>query len=525
MLIFRVIQSSSYINQPGFYLIPDNWDDWFEYEISYWLYDNYGKNDRIGRVKIAKKNQTERNTNLPTEFSTLGNNYVSVGFNRDYYVNLKAIECREEILKSLNDMAYNLEIYEEVKNMQVTRVALMREYSETRLKGEIHRMALGAAILTNYDFKYILPSVNPLTNENVEMSFEVKRRVKPFSNIHVIIGKNGIGKTTIIKNMIFSLEYHAEIEIVGRIKDDSGIKFANIVFVSFSAFDMPIMEGDFSNECPIKYNFVGLIKESPQKGKTVKSVQVLSEEFVEYSFNFYLDSSKMRLWKETIEILKSDNTFVEQKIDTWINDTLKNQWIKEIEDNSSEHEKISVDLKIEKLKKKHKEKVLEQFKKLSSGHKIILLTLASLVDLVEEKTLVFLDEPEEHLHPPLVSAFIHALSNLLMYRNGVAIVATHSPVIVQEVPKKCVWILERSNEYVICRRPEIETYGENLGELTTEIFGYEVIKAGFHKELENAVSRSSTYEEAKDIFDNQLGKEAKSILRAYMYDKEEQGEE
>lgn len=46
-----------------------------------------------------------------------------------------------------------------------------------------------------------------------------------------------------------------------------------------------------------------------------------------------------------------------------------------------------------------------------------------------------MDEPEEHLHPPLVAAFIRALSNLLTYRNGVGIVATHSPVIVQEVPK------------------------------------------------------------------------------------------
>ena len=113
------------------------------------------------------------------------------------------------------------------------------------------------------------------------------------------------------------------------------------------------------------------------------------------------------------------------------------------------------------------------------------------------------------------------MSNLLIYRNGVGIIATHSPVIVQEVPKKCVWILKRSGNYLIPRRPEIETYGENLGELTTEVFGYEVDSSGFHKELQEAVKISNTYEEAREIFNNQLGKEAKSILRAYMYDKEE----
>lgn len=44
-----------------------------------------------------------------------------------------------------------------------------------------------------------------------------------------------------------------------------------------------------------------------------------------------------------------------------------------------------------------------------------LLTLTKLVELVEEKTLVILDEPEEHLHPPLVSAFIRALSKLVSF--------------------------------------------------------------------------------------------------------------
>lgn len=36
-----------------------------------------------------------------------------------------------------------------------------------------------------------------------------------------------------------------------------------------------------------------------------------------------------------------------------------------------------------------------------------------------------------------LSLFIRALSNLLIYRNGVVIIATLSPVIVQEVPRKC----------------------------------------------------------------------------------------
>lgn len=48
---------------------------------------------------------------------------------------------------------------------------------------------------------------------------------------------------------------------------------------------------------------------------------------------------------------------------------------------------------------------------------------------------MLIDEPEGHLHPPLLSAFVRALSELLVNRNGVAIIATHSPVVLQEVPR------------------------------------------------------------------------------------------
>ena len=138
---------------------------------------------------------------------------------------------------------------------------------------------------------------------------------------------------------------------------------------------------------------------------------------------------------------------------------------------------------------------------------------------MEEKTLVILDEPEEHLHPPLVSAFIRALSQLLVYRNGVGVIATHSPVIVQEIPRKCVWMLRRAESELITERPRIQTFGENLGELTEEIFGYEVLNSGFHKMLKDESYKSDDYEDAVESFGGELGKEAKSLLKAYVYER------
>lgn len=98
------------------------------------------------------------------------------------------------------------------------------------------------------------------------------------------------------------------------------------------------------------------------------------------------------------------------------------------------------------------------FKRLSSGHKIVLLTITRLVEAIEEKSLVLLDEPEGYLHPPLLSAFIRAISELLIYRNAVAIVATHSPVVLQEVPRSCVWKLRRTGTIAKAERLELESF-------------------------------------------------------------------
>jgi predicted ATP-dependent endonuclease of OLD family len=87
--------------------------------------------------------------------------------------------------------------------------------------------------------------------------------------------------------------------------------------------------------------------------------------------------------------------------------------------------------------------VVAAFNTLSSGHKIVLLTMTRLVELVEQRTLVLIDEPEAHLHPPLLSSFVRALSALLKRRNAVAIIATHSPVVLQETPRRPQrWLLE-----------------------------------------------------------------------------------
>ena len=175
------------------------------------------------------------------------------------------------------------------------------------------------------------------------------------------------------------------------------------------------------------------------------------------------------------------------------------------------------------LIQKQDEIIKNAFSRLSSGHKVVLLIISCCVDKLEEQSIVLLDEPENHLHPPLLSAFIRALSHLLVDRNGVAIISTHSPVVLQEVPSSCVWALYRSGDYLTAERLSVETFGTSIGTLTSEVFGLEVTDSGFHKLLCDAVERNDDYDSIVDEFEDKLGSEARVLLRTLLATKKQRG--
>ena len=61
--------------------------------------------------------------------------------------------------------------------------------------------------MTPYKFSYFPDGEVDVLDENVtELEFKVEHEKMPPSNIHVLIGKNGVGKTTLLKDMISALE-------------------------------------------------------------------------------------------------------------------------------------------------------------------------------------------------------------------------------------------------------------------------------------------------------------------------------
>jgi predicted ATPase len=478
------------------YLVEDQWDDWFRYSTMYdlWIINEKEEKLYMGKVKIGqdKMEDNQRRPNIPTKFNQLDEMFFSLGQSDYYYENIKKLgnDLRMEILIDLKDIAYNDKIFDKYIRRNVTQVSLMRDFTDRTVKEQFKRIAKGGARLTPYSFKYLAAVGKNLDIEPMELSFDVKPQSLPPTNIHVLIGRNGVGKTYLIRNMIKSIVYSKNSDDYGCFisNEDSPDIFSNVILVSFSAFDSLL---DIKKP-KIQYIRIGLPTNNEEKD--------LANFFVG-SLLPCLTGIKKDLLIRTIEILKSDPIF-----------------------NESGIVELCAESKLytKEEKKDFEDKSRKLFNRLSSGHKIIILTVTKLIQKVEEKTLVFLDEPEEHLHPPLLASFVRALSELLIDRNGVAIIATHSPVILQEVPNKCVWKLRRNGEVAKAERLQIESFGGSIEELTSEVFGLEVTHSGYHKFLEQAVEKYGNYETIINEFNGQLGMEAKDLLKTLIMLKNEE---
>ncbi|WP_156318112.1 AAA family ATPase [Porphyrobacter sp. AAP60] len=473
-------------------LIYNDWDDWFTYETKFGVRytDQSSRTFHLGWVKIGHAGQSkeERRTEIPKTFSQLPEGFFSVGLSGDYYSDIVNLGIAEIYFPAMHDMAYDLTIYENYKDEDVAKISLFRSMDTSRLKTRYNRLAHGDVELTPYNFKYTFPPRDERqVGRTCVLDFSVKPGSLPPTNVHVLIGRNGVGKTTTLNNMIEAIMAPASNS--GQFEIDSisgGEEFANLAAVTFSAFDSfdhKIDDADFHH--------IGLRGWKDDDGEKIPYLKHTSELVLDFvsAASSCLSGVKRERWARALATLSSDPLFAESGVSDLADTSLHfDDWDAEAKDI---------------------------FGGLSSGHAIVLLTITRLVQVVEEQTFVLLDEPEGHLHPPLLSAFIRALSELLISQNGVALVATHSPVVLQEVPSNCVWIINRSGRTIAASRPPLETFGEDVGRLTHAVFGLEITETGFHKIIrQKMVDEGWSLDQLLGEFEDQIGAEGMAVARS-----------
>ena len=130
------------------------------------------------------------------------------------------------------------------------------------------------------------------------------------------------------------------------------------------------------------------------------------------------------------------------------------------------------------------ENTKEVFLEKSTGVKFFLHSLLSLIAYTEENSIILFDEPENHLHPPFLSFMMNSFRTIIHRLHSVMLVATHSPIVLQETFSKNVFILRRQDNYLYFNHPQIETYGESFGLINSSVFNLNTDITNYHNVID-----------------------------------------
>jgi len=462
---------------PFFSLTKDSWNDYSTYSLfDLNFHESDEKTHNIGRIKILQKDSSS--TIIPNEFLKLDENYISLGQDISFYKNLLDIigESESEIvLEALNDIAWESNKAKDFEHKADYRNSLLRENSAHNALRFGRSIILNKNYTEDFSFKYVVNIDG--SNNPFEISVDFDEDDIIPGRIVGIIGRNAVGKTQLMGNLAKDLVQ------VGRkskksldCRDERFIGnrpiFNKVITVSYSAFDKFIRPSKPQRS----YNYCGIRNE---KGGI--SIKLLTESYKDNIIKIK-DLGREHLWVEyMIQILDSSNSI------------FKSFLKKEIESNEiSENDPLSF---------------------LSSGQSILAHFVTALVAKIQINTLVLFDEPETHLHPNAVASLFNVLNDLLRKYNSFAIIATHSPIVIQEIPSKRVILLTREKNSTIATKMEFETFGENISELTRHVFDTVSIP-NFYKKVLKKLSKTKSYDEVCELFDNNLSFNAKSFLLA-----------
>lgn len=502
---------------PSFVLEQDNWNDHSfqtQYHLSYHAPTPNGSVEAtlIGPVKILRRGQTKADVLLiTTDFQSLDERFCSVGQSLDYYERMRELgEVGKQAMAALRDVVAMPELVDNFREEQGWGTSLFRYQRD---EGERFRFLARGLVEGHYtkapedqqSFTFTMSgwqSQIVVDTRSGELSDFEKNRLP--ERVNVLVGRNGSGKSTLLARLarvaFGSPTERAELPLknLGKLEPE-GIGFPRIVTVAFSPFDSFKLPGsDDRNRVQIakdmqrgagRFSFIGLrdfVAEVDQANEALqlpdsdtsspiddrvaqtrlKSIEQLTEEFVGYR-------------RKITE--KNRQPLLEKALGKLEKGLFREEWAENAQSVTDDDARA-------------------WFHQCSTGHKITLLVVFGLVANLEANSLVLIDEPETHLHPPLLSAMMHALRQILEEYEASAVVATHSPVVVQESMARHVHVVRREGDLTAVMPVSTETFGEGIGLITAQVFGMESNATDFHDVLDKLIAKYKDVEKIEALF-------------------------
>jgi predicted ATPase len=493
---------------PHAVLVQDNWDDYgYKTTFHVTLHVSPDESHDLGSIKIIEAGRTSGYTEMPKHpFDALPAGHASLGADLEYYETLYKLgrDVFEPFFKGLRDVAFDDEIKASVEDTEPYRVSLMRFGGAERTISDAARLLRTTTPPTKRSSKGFTVKFKTQVARNSSaftVGFDFRRRAGLPNRINALIGYNGTGKTRLLSNLAIVASGYGYGTKEDMLENTAGRfvgtapPFKTVIVVSYSAFDTFVIPGRTEEEKDrlneqggiFGYVYCGLREISDgevpngEQSYRLRTPAETEEEFLSALMRVR-KANRMENLLEFLKPLLRDPSF--QRIG--LNQLYADRGGDELG---------------------------ELFHGLSSGHKVVLKIITELTAHISgsEPTLVLIDEPETHLHPPLLAAFLKSVRACLETFDGYAVIATHSPVVLQETPAKYVQVLQRRADQSRVVALSMETFAESIGVITQEVFNLGDGSTDWHETL-SALARKRTLEEIQEAFGYRLGFAARSYI-------------
>jgi energy-coupling factor transporter ATP-binding protein EcfA2 len=473
------IRHANGLTYPYVSLYQDNWDD-FGWKCRFLARLHRSKDDEVdlGAVRISADGDQFRAKNLPAVLDELPARSASLGESIAYYRRIGNLptRLRSNYLNTLCDIVARPRLRKRITDNSLWEQSFMREASSRHAlkRGGIYvggpveeveaptfrfEMSLdGAAGPHVVDFNFL--SHNGLPNRTI-----------------LLIGRNGTGKTrmlsslaaTIMPPQVFTDETQKRMP---RSKITPQLDISRVIAISYNAFD----------EFPLP--------KEPARAPRLLGVAYRSRASYKYcglrTPEGTINADEIgRMLSEALEpVVQSERTDVLQRVLSTLLDPARAEALTS-EDDDTRDAAVSA---------------------LSAGQRLVAAIFSNIVGFIEEGSLLLVDEPETNLHPGLLTSVIAALNETLREFDSYAVVATHSPILLQQIPSRYVRVFTRDNTDM----PEIkgltfESFGEDLGELSRRVLGLADPERDFTHVLDELYKTHRSAEAVQALFPFPLG--------------------
>ena len=451
---------------PFIALYNDDWDD-YHYRTSFRMYYFAETNTPsfIGVIKILHLEDRVTLNVLPIKFNELNDDFCSLGQDLSFYERLENELPNNyiEILENLNDIAFFEGIKDKFESHLGLKNSLRRHVEAEKAYNQARNILLNIPYQQNFKFEY-----NCLL-DSIYFNFDDQTKLP--SRIISLVGKNGKGKTQLLANLALDLSGLSRKRLQDNVFIPSRPQFSKVIAISYSIFDK------FTRPKPTKsfsYKYCGLKDEN---GRLLSGPKIVDN--YKDAINSIILKNRQNSWYDVISNL----------LDIELTDYFFEELFEISNFDIVNYNKNSI---------------------LSSGQSFLMYVITEVIANIKPNSLLLFDEPEMHLHPNAISNLVRMLDSLLNKYDSYAIIATHSPIIIQEIPSRYVKVLDRQGNTPMIYDLPLESFGENIEILTQEVFKTKDVEDNYKVVLKK-LSRDYEYQTVLSMFNN-LSLNAKSYL-------------